>query len=212
MEFPDLNPTEIVIKIVALMVAIIGHEIMHGLAAYKYGDDLARSQGRLSINPIVHIDPLGTIVLPLLLFLSGAPFLFGWAKPVPINTRVVLQNGGYFAMVVVSLAGIAYNLALAVTAAFLINSGVDSGILAYFLLQLVIFNVVLGIFNLLPVPPLDGANAIEFLARIFRFDALVRFYQKIERFGMVILILILATPLNQPLFSLIRSIILGLLR
>lgn len=212
MDFSSFNLTEAAIKIVALMIAIIGHEIMHGYAAYKYGDYTAKNAGRLSINPIVHIDPLGTIVLPLLLFLSGAPFLFGWAKPVPINSRVVIQNGGYWGMVVVALAGIIYNLGLAIFASVLIHNGFDTGIFAFLLLQIVIFNVVLGIFNLIPVPPLDGANAVEFIARIFRADPIVAFYQKIERFGMIILVVILATPLNEPIFSLIRSIIIGLLQ
>jgi len=80
--------------ILALAVAIIGHEIMHGWVAYKYGDSTAKSQGRLSINPIIHIDPVGTIIVPAVLYFTGAPFIFGWAKPVPVNISTVIKNGG----------------------------------------------------------------------------------------------------------------------
>jgi len=99
--------------VLALAVAIIGHEIMHGLTAYKYGDPTAKMQGRLSINPIVHVDIVGTIIVPALLYFSNAPFLFGWAKPVPVNMRVVINNGGYNGAIAVSLAGIVYNFFVA---------------------------------------------------------------------------------------------------
>ncbi len=197
--------------ILALMIGIIGHEIMHGYTAYKYGDDTAKNQGRLTINPISHVDPMGTIVLPALLLLTGSPFMFGWAKPVPVNTYTVLRNGGYWGMIVVSLAGIVYNFALAFLAAFLINSGNDSGILGYFLLQLVIYNVLLGVFNLLPIPPLDGANALGYFSRIMKLNYIANFLDKYQKYGFFVLILIIATPLSQPLFALIRTIILGLL-
>jgi len=96
---------KIISMIIALMVAIIGHEIMHGWVAYKYGDNTAKSLGRLKINPLVHIDPVGSILVPGMLFFSGAPFIFGWAKPVPININTVMRNGGAGAAVAVSLAG-----------------------------------------------------------------------------------------------------------
>lgn len=211
MDFQNINFLEISVTIAALFVAIIGHEIMHGYTAYRYGDTTAKDAGRLKINPLVHIDPMGTIVLPALLLISGAPFLFGWAKPVPVNTYTVLRNGGYWGMIVVSLAGIAYNLGLAFFAAFLINNGVDSGITGYFLLQLVIYNVVLAIFNLMPIPPLDGANALGYFSRVLKADYIADFLDKYSKYGFFLLILIIATPLSQPLFGLIRFIILGLL-
>ncbi|MCV6606766.1 MAG: site-2 protease family protein [Campylobacterales bacterium] len=211
MDFSNVNFLEIGLMIPALMVGIIGHEIMHGWTAYKYGDDTAKHQGRLTINPLVHVDTMGTVILPGLLLITGAPFLFGWAKPVPVNSNTVLRNGGYWGMVVVSLAGIIYNLALAFLATFLIHSGNDSGIIGYFLLQLVIYNVVLAIFNLMPIPPLDGANALGYFSRIIGAHSIGDFLEKYHKYGFFLLILIIATPLSQPLFSLIQSIILGLL-
>jgi len=104
---------KILLTVVILILAIVGHEIMHGLVAYKYGDNTAKDAGRLSINPIVHIDPIGTIVVPALLYISSAGFLFGWAKPVPVNIRTVIARGGYVGAMAVALAGIFYNLVLA---------------------------------------------------------------------------------------------------
>jgi len=112
-----VNLLEIIATVLALMIAIIGHEIMHGYVAYRYGDNTAKYQGRLSINPIVHVDIVGTIIVPAVLFFSGAPFMFGWAKPVPIFIPTVIRNGGYKAAIHVSLAGIAYNFTLALICA-----------------------------------------------------------------------------------------------
>jgi len=109
----EIEILKIVASIIALAVAIIGHEIMHGWVAYKYGDNTAKSQGRLSINPIVHIDPVGTILIPAMLYFMHAPFLFGWAKPVPVNIATVIRRGGLNAAIAVALAGITYNLVLA---------------------------------------------------------------------------------------------------
>ena len=117
MNFIDL--LGIAASIIALLIAIIGHEIMHGWVAFKYGDTTAKNNGRLSLNPLVHIDPVGSILVPLMTYfvpmLLGASsgFLFGWAKPVPVNMQTVIRNGGYNAAMQVSLAGIVYNLFLA---------------------------------------------------------------------------------------------------
>ncbi len=118
----------IVASIIALLIAIIGHEIMHGWIAYKYGDNTAKNAGRLSINPLVHIDPFGSILVPLMTYfipmLLGASsgFLFGWAKPVPVNMQTVIRNGGYNAAMQVSLGGIAYNLFLATLFSVILNN------------------------------------------------------------------------------------------
>lgn len=181
--------------IIALMIAIIGHEIMHGYVAYRYGDNTAKYEGRLSINPISHIDPVGTIVVPLLLFISGAPFLFGWAKPVPVNMWTVIKNGGYNGAIAVSLAGIIYNLFVAVAASLFIGFVDASTLLSQILYYLVIYNVVLAVFNLWPIPPLDGSNALGYLGRKFGSSAIDSFNEKVGRYGMIILIIILATPL-----------------
>ncbi len=206
---------QITATILALMIAIIGHEIMHGYVAYRYGDDTAKHQGRLSINPLVHVDVVGTIVVPAVLFFSGAPFMFGWAKPVPIYIPTVIRNGGYKAAIHVSLAGIAYNFTLALICAILLSFLPDlreandfiEVFIIYFLMQSLIYNVVLGVFNLYPIPPLDGSHALTYLAIIFRWTTIVRLYESAERYGMIILIIFIATPLSHYVFLPIRYII-----
>ena len=204
-----MNETEIIkiiAMIAALAVAIIGHEIMHGLVAYKYGDNTAKNQGRLKINPIVHIDLVGTILVPAMLFFSGAPFIFGWAKPVPINISTVMRNGGTRATVAVSLAGITYNFAMAIFCAALVPLFSDpastvEAFIVLFLYQSVIINVLLGIFNLWPIPPLDGANAIRYMAIGLKWNRVATFYNKIFPYGMLILVAVLFTPLSKILFE-----------
>ncbi len=206
---------EIAAVVLALMIAIIGHEIMHGYVAYRYGDDTAKHMGRLSINPFVHVDVVGTIVVPAVLFFSNAPFMFGWAKPVPIYMPSVIRNGGYQAAIAVSLAGIAYNFTLAIAASVVLSqlgdiSEVNSYVeyfCVYFLVQTMIYNIVLGIFNLYPIPPLDGSHALSYLGRILGWNALVRFYESMERYGMIILIVCIATPLSSYFFMPIRLVL-----
>lgn len=211
----ELKMIEITATILALMIAIIGHEIMHGYVAYRYGDNTAKHQGRLSINPIVHVDLVGTIIVPAVLFFSGAPFMFGWAKPVPIFIPTVIRNGGYKAAIHVSLAGIAYNFALALVCAAILsflpdlreaNSFIEAFVI-FLLIQSLVYNVVLGLFNLYPIPPLDGSHALTYLGLIMGWSSLVRFYESIERYGMVILIVFIATPLSYYFFLPIRYVI-----
>ncbi|MDR1451516.1 MAG: site-2 protease family protein [Helicobacteraceae bacterium] len=208
--FDGFDPIRVLGMVLALLIAVIGHEIMHGAAAYMFGDSTAKKQGRLSLNPIRHIDPLGTIVLPLLLLFSGANFLFGWAKPVPIDVRRVLERGNG-AMVVVSLAGVAFNLFAAFLAAnlldMLFSADGEPNLLFFLLLYLVIWNVVLAVFNLLPVPPLDGANALAYIASGFGFYGVARVFNRIGAYGFIILALILLTDLKIPLIMAMRSLI-----
>ena len=209
----DFDLIKIIAIVLALMIAIIGHEIMHGLVAYYYKDDTAKKANRLSINPIVHIDIIGTIIVPVMLFLANAPFLFGWAKPVPVNMKTVINSGGYFGAINVALAGVIYNLVVAVVASiilFSIYSG-TIGFIEHLLIYLVIYNSVLAIFNLWPIPPLDGANAVMFLAMKLRIYAVAKFYQKIEPYGMILLIIVLATPLSNIFFEPARILIKTLL-
>ncbi len=202
---------KITAAILALLIAIIGHEIMHGLIAYAYGDSTAKNAGRLSINPIIHIDPVGSIIvpaamyfIPLLLGVEGG-FLFGWAKPVPINIRTVINNGGYNAAMQVSLAGIAYNLFVATLASIALvamtpPTEADSlvYIFSYLLvMKLLLINVVLAVFNLLPIPQFDGAHFVMYLSLKYKLDNVAEFFQKAEPYGIIVVIVILMTPLKD---------------
>ncbi len=202
----EIQLLEIAAIIVALAVAIIGHEIMHGRVAYIYGDDTAKRLGRLSVNPIVHIDPVGTILVPALLYFSNAGFLFGWAKPVPINTATVIRNGGYNAAIAVALAGISFNFALAIVSAITLRFMAPAHDAFTFFLHAVltysvIYNVVLGLFNLLPIPPLDGSHVVVYEAKKHGFSRFAERYQAIGQYGMIVLILIIATPIGDYLFA-----------
>jgi len=202
--------------ILALVVAIIGHEIMHGWIAYKYGDNTAKSQGRLSINPLIHVDPVGTVLVPAVLYFAGTPFIFGWAKPVPINISTVIRNGGTKAAVYVSLAGITYNFLLAGFCATLLPmvahpASMFEAFIALFLYQSVVINILLGIFNLWPIPPLDGANALRYFAQGMNLKNFTAFYDKIYPYGMIILVVILLTPISRYLFQPVSWIVKWLL-
>ncbi len=206
---------KIIAAVAALAIAIIGHEIMHGYIAYKYGDTTAKDAGRLSINPLVHIDPIGTILVPALLYFiplllgEGGGILFGWAKPVPINMRVVERNGGYNAAMQVDLAGIVYNFTLAAFASIALSAmptptTVDSLFYIFlylFVMQTVVINIVLGVFNLLPIPQFDGAHFIQHLALKYRYYKVAEFFAKYEPYGMIIVLIVLMTPLSDYLLA-----------
>jgi Zn-dependent protease len=209
----EVEILKIVTTILALMIAVIGHEFMHGYIAYKHGDNTAKNAGRLSINPIVHIDPIGTLLVPAILFITGAPFILGWAKPVPVNIGRVIQNKGIKGAVEVTLAGVAYNFALAALAAVLLY-GLDrptsmfESLLTYFIIQSVIINVVLGVFNLWPIPPLDGSQALKYFAVYMRWSEVVKFLEKIYPHGMLIIVaILLIQPLSTLFFMPVRLLL-----
>jgi len=211
MESIDL--LKIIAAVLALAVAIIGHEIMHGWVAYMYGDTTAKNAGRLTINPLSHVDLVGTIIVPATMYflpilLGGdSGFLFGWAKPVPINTSIVIRKGGYNAAMQVDLAGIVYNFTLAAFASIAIVAMAQPTtadglvyIFTYiFVFQLLIINVVLGVFNLLPIPQFDGAHFVAHLALKYKVNAVAEFFYKNERYGIIVVLVVLMTPLKDYL-------------
>ena len=225
MTMESIDLLKILAAVLALAVAIIGHEIMHGWVAYMYGDTTAKNAGRLSINPLIHIDLIGTIIVPAIMYflpmlLGGeSGFLFGWAKPVPINTATVIRRGGYNAAMQVDLAGIVYNFTLAAFASMALVSmaqptsadGLVYIFLYLFVLQLLIINVVLGVFNLLPIPQFDGAHFIMHLALKYKVNAVAEFFYKNEKYGIIVVLVILMTPLKDYLLLMPVQTIISLL-
>lgn len=151
--------TELIIfQIIVLIYSVILHEIAHGAAALRFGDKTAQYMGRLTLNPIPHLDMFGSILLPVMLYFIGSPFLFGWAKPVPVNeSNLHPQRLGSF---VVSIAGVATNFLLAIF--FIVFAKVAGGDTISVLCYIgALTNIALAIFNLIPVPPADGYRILE---------------------------------------------------
>ena len=173
--------------VIPVLLAITLHEAAHAYAAWRLGDDTAYAQGRVTFNPLKHIDPFGTVLLPALLLVMRAPFLFGWAKPVPVSfARLRNPRGG---MVLVAAAGPATNLILACVSALLFHTLwlLPQAALqwsAQMLYNSILLNLVLAVFNMLPLPPLDGGRVAVGLLP----DVLARPLARLERYGMLILI------------------------
>lgn len=168
--------------LVIVFFSVVCHEISHGMVAYRLGDPTAYRAGRLTFNPIPHIDIFGTVILPLFLVLSGSSFIFAWAKPVPVNSSYFRNPRD--GMMYVAMAGPATNLALALVLALAAHLG--AGFLPTWLLGTLamasLINIVLMVFNLLPIPPLDGSRIV---ARFLSGRTLWN-YMKLERFGLFI--------------------------
>jgi Zn-dependent protease len=196
--------------LIPLVVAIVLHEISHGWVANAFGDPTARRLGRLSPNPLRHVDPVGTIALPLILAVSGAP-VFGWAKPVPV--RAHRMRNPRLHMMIVALAGPGMNLLLAVLAAFALallqraapEPGIGWDFLAANLVNFFAINLFLAVFNLLPIPPFDGGHVVEGL--LPRRAAV--HYAKLRRFGFLLLILLLlVVPMIFPQAHIVDTLVL----
>jgi Zn-dependent protease len=178
-----------VLRFALILPAIVLHEVAHGYVAYLLGDPTARERGRLTLNPIAHVDLWGTVLMPALLLLSsGGAFAFGYAKPVPVNPyrmhRTTVQNG----MLLTGIAGPATNIALAIAAAILYRvmgvlpglPGIVTDIVGYFCY----INLVLAFFNLIPLPPMDGSRVVQ----RFLSGRALEFYASIEQYGFIIIV------------------------
>jgi Zn-dependent protease len=203
---------DVSVWVLPLVIAITFHEAAHGFVAHRLGDDTAYKLGRVSFNPLRHIDPFGTLMLPAILLMSHSPFLFGYAKPVPVNFRA-LRNPR-IDMVWVALAGPATNIALALfaAAAFHVLDFVPPNAaqwLADNLKNALVINVILAIFNMMPIPPLDGGRvAVGLLPK-----SLALPLARLEPFGLLILIgLLILLPLAGSQFGLNLDVISAILR
>ncbi len=189
--------THIVIQLAILFFSIIVHEVSHGYAALRSGDPTAKYSGRLTLNPLRHIDPFGTIVLPILLILMRSPFLIGWAKPVPINPYYLRNPKKDMAKI--GAAGPLSNLGLAIIFAIIYRI-TGMGFISFFLLYAVFINLLLFLFNLVPVPPLDGSRIV---AGFLTHDAYEK-YMRIEPYGFIIVFALLFLLFNSVLIPAVR--------
>ncbi|MFK4875014.1 site-2 protease family protein [Novosphingobium sp. ZW T3_23] len=197
--------------IIPLIIAIVFHEVAHGWTALALGDPTAQEQRRLSLNPLRHVDPMGTIALPGFLALTGLP-IFGWAKPVPVNRwRLADPKRG---MMVVAAAGPGSNLVLAAIGAMLLGllvrfagdaEGAGISFAAMNLNNFIMINVFLALFNLLPIPPFDGSHIVEGLLP----ERLAEAYARFRPYGFPLLIvLLLVVPYFFPQWGIVRKLVL----
>lgn len=207
-----LDPITSIIAVVILIMSVVVHEVSHGYTAKIFGDQTAWYAGRLTLNPLKHIDIFGSIIVPLVLVLTNAPVAFGWAKPVPVNERNFTNKR--VGNIVVSSAGVLANFSLAIIFSIVLRLGVlfglaNSGFLIIVSI-IVLTNIGLGIFNLIPVPPLDGSKILFALLPV-RFSHL---QNTLERNALVIVIVLMfllwrfdfISPLIRVLFQTLTGV------
>ena len=179
---PDFQT--LLIWVIPVLLAITLHEAAHGWTASKFGDHTARMMGRVTLNPVKHIDPVGTVIVPLALLIMSTGFIFGWAKPVPINFNALRSPKS--GMIWVALAGPGANLIMAIGWLFvaILSVNIDMPVILKMAGAGIFINLLLAVFNLLPIPPLDGSRVISALLP----NPLAYKYNQLERYGFVILI------------------------
>jgi len=184
---PGFDLTETLLAFVVLIASLTFHEAAHAFTADRLGDPTARSLGRLSLNPAVHVDVIGTIVFPLIALMTGVP-LIGWAKPVPVDIRNLSAPRRDFA--IVALAGPVSNVILAVSGAVLVSvfpGGQQIGIIQEGLIRFVLINVLLAVFNMIPIPPLDGGNVLLGILP----ESMARVIEQLRGYGFLLLYLLM---------------------
>ena len=200
---------QLLIVLGVLILSVVWHEWAHAYVAHRYGDPTAYQLGRLSLNPVVHADPLGSLIVPALLLYSGVGFVFGWAKPVPVNPRHFKQPTRD--MMMVALAGPVMNITLAFIAGLLFKAlrslGFSNEFLDYIIYgcrEMVIINLVLAIFNLFPIPPLDGSRILtHFLSFSWQ-----QAFNRLEPYGFLIVMLLAYFGVFSLVFQLTLPILL----
>lgn len=210
---PIMSPNivyEIAVWLIPLVIAIVFHEVSHGLVARRLGDPTAAERGRLTLNPLRHIDPFGTVILPLILVVSHAP-VFGWAKPVPVNYRRLKHPRRD--MVLVALAGPGMNLLLALVGTVILAGTIrmahgdisgGTAFVAANALNFVLINIFLAVFNLLPVPPFDGGHVVEGLLP----PAFGQQFAKLGRYSLLVFVLLLLVlPRLSPKADVIGQVV-----
>ena len=204
---PDLNVVNIVIALLVLIFSLSVHEAAHAWSASRLGDDTARRLGRVTLNPVVHTDPIGTLLLPLVAMASGAP-LIGWAKPTPVNTRNLKHPRRDH--ILVTAAGPISNLTIAVVAAAGMRAGAisDGGLGGVLIYEALTLNVLLAVFNMLPIPPLDGGQILMALLP----PGIARQLGFLYEYGFLILMGLLVTGVLRSLIGPPYYVILSWLR
>jgi Zn-dependent protease len=206
--FSNSSLNQLVVMIVPLLFSVAIHEVAHGYVALKRGDNTAKLAGRLTLNPIKHLDFFGSLLLPLILKLTGSPIIFGYAKPVPVNfsnlkdvrkSTILVSSAGVFANFILAVvSGILFQILTHLQSAW--QTTIFDPIITdlYFMLYYsVIINLILAIFNLIPIPPLDGSKILAMcLPPSFRMQ-----FARLERFGMIIIIFLLLTNVLDRLLS-----------
>ena len=174
-----------IIQLIILFFSIIVHEVSHGYVALLKGDPTAKYSGRLTLNPLPHIDIFGTIILPILLLVMRAGIIFGWAKPVPINPYNL--GNPKKDMMWIGAAGPASNLGIAIVLSIFYRIGLGNTFIGQFLVFAIAINILLALFNLIPIPPLDGSRILE---GVLPYEAQMT-YRRIEPFGFIIIFFLL---------------------